>query len=214
MIRAGSPEDVRPESGEWLFIDVGFSSKGASCGVLGGHKAASSMTFARASEHLVDAADQAGSILNLLIEAPLSVAFNSNGNPTGRTIERLGSQHRYWYEGLGCLVTTATTYLLRALVDSRAPRDIRLFEGFVSFKPKGQRSSHPGDVEVLRAVVFNRARDPGSVVAAEGLKMASADKLHSAFAAAGMDFGVPPVVRAIANSWPPTVANAIRRHRG
>jgi hypothetical protein len=35
MIEAGMPGNVNPESGEWLFIDVGFAQTGnKSCGLL------------------------------------------------------------------------------------------------------------------------------------------------------------------------------------
>ena len=133
MIRAGTPEEIAPGSGEWLFVDAGFSSSGRSCGVLGADNAAASITFSEARSRLVSAGSIKAGPLNLLIEAPLSVAFNSRGNPTRRSIERLGSQHRYWYEGLGCLVMTSAPYLLRGLCDSRPDREVRLFEGFVSF---------------------------------------------------------------------------------
>jgi hypothetical protein len=91
MIQAGAVTDIRPESGEWLFVDVGFSSAGKTCGVLSGTNAPECVTFGELSKRVVAAGAQAGPPLNLLIEAPLSVAFNARGNPTGRTIERLGS---------------------------------------------------------------------------------------------------------------------------
>jgi hypothetical protein len=199
MIRSGVPEEVRPESGEWLYIDAGFSSSSRSCGVLGTSDVAESLTFADTLARLVSVASLEIGNLNLLIEAPLSVAFNSQGNPTGRTIERLGSQHRYWHEGLGCLVMTSALYLLRALHDSRPKRDVRLFEGFVSFKPAGGVSSHCKDVEALRAVVLDPHRVAGAVVAATQLARTPSDRLVSAFAVAGLDFGVPPVICAMAN---------------
>lgn len=199
MIRAGNPKEVGPDSGEWLFIDAGFSSNGKSCGVLGSDNVAKCLTFSEASDLIVSVGSINSPALNLLIEAPLSVAFNSRGNPAGRSIERLGSKHRYWYEGLGCLVMTSALYLLRALHDSKSKREIRLFEGFVSFKRKGSVSSHCADVQALRAVVLDRNREPSSVVAGAQLAAASSDRLVSAFAVAGMDFGIPPVVRAMAN---------------
>lgn len=199
MIRAGDPEQVRIDSGEWLFIDMGFSSNGKSCGFLGSDNLAASLTFSEASKRIASAGSIKGRALNLLIEAPLSVAFNSLGNPVGRSFERLGSQHRYWYEGLGCLVMTSALYLLRALHDNRPQREVRLFEGFVSFKPKGNVSSHCADVEALRSVVFDPNRDRGAVLAATQM-VQSSDRLVSAFAVAGMDFGVPPVVKSMANN--------------
>ena len=40
----------------------------------------------------------------------------------------------------------------------------------------------------------------GAILGAAKLAMAPSDKLVSAFAVAGMDFGIPPVVRAMAKS--------------
>lgn len=100
-MEAGLPQDVCPESGEWLFVDVGFSSARKSCGVLGDDDAAPDvLTFAEASARIIAAAALAANrrkkaALNLLIEAPLSVAFNQRGNPAGRIFERLERRHRY-----------------------------------------------------------------------------------------------------------------------
>jgi hypothetical protein len=195
VLRAGKPSEVEPNSGEWLFIDVGFSSNGKSCGVLSGAGTAESLTFSRAMQVLIRAGHPNPTPLNLLIEAPLSVAFSAAGNPVGRSIERLGSQHRYWYEGPGCLVMTSALYLLRGLCDSSPQREVRLFEGFVSFKPKGRPSSHCDDVVALRQVVWADKREDGAVVGAEGLAVSSSDRVFSAFAVANMDLGVPPVIR-------------------
>jgi hypothetical protein len=203
MMAAGLPQDVCPESGEWLYVDVGFSSKRKSCGVLGDDDAAPEvLTFAEALARLiataasVEAANTPNKAnLNLLIEAPLSAAFNERRNPTGRTFEQAEGHHRYWYEGGGCLVMTAAMYIIRALHDSKPRRKVRLFEGFLSFKPKGQVSSHRKDVEALRAVVRNRTRPHDMVLAPDQLASNPSDIVVSAFAVAGMNFGVPAVVR-------------------
>jgi hypothetical protein len=175
-IEAGLPQDVCPESGEWLYVDVGFSSERKSCGVLADDDAPKVLTFAEASDRIIAAAalPEAANTpnkatLNLLIEAPLSVAFNKRGNPTERIFERLKERQRYWYVGGGCVVMTAAMYLRRALHDSKPRRKVRLFEGFVSFKPKGQATSHREDVEALRAVVLDRLRPPRHGARAESI---------------------------------------------
>jgi hypothetical protein len=89
---------------------------------------------------------------------------------------------------------TSDLYLLRGLHNSKPQREVRLFEGFVSFKPKGQVSSHCADVQALRAVVWATNREASAVVGAGELATTSSDRVVSAFAVAGMDFGVPPVV--------------------
>ena len=88
----------------------------------------------------------------------------------------------------------ATTYLMRTLVTSEPNAEIRLFEGLVSFKERGIGSSHCADVLGLRAVVWGDSTLQGSIVAPERLAMSETDRVTSAFAVAGMDFGVPPVI--------------------
>jgi hypothetical protein len=128
--------------------------------------------------------------LNILLEAPLSVAFGSNGNPAGRSIERRNRQTRYWYVGLNCSVLVAATYLLRSMSELSVSREIRLFEGLVSFKPNGVPSSHTQDVIALRNVAWSQ----GESFPPEELASKHGDRVVSAFRVAGMDFGVPPVV--------------------
>ena len=86
----------------------------------------------------------------------------------------------------------ATGYLLRSLVDSEVQRDVRLFEGFVSFKSGTRKSDHVKDVNELRKAVWNPKQ--GCIIAPESIKLCDSDTIESAFAFAGMDFGVPPVV--------------------
>ncbi len=196
MIQAGSISEVKKASGQWAFIDMGFARNARSCGLLVGGGEAEEVTFSELLSSVSDlAASGSHQQLDLLIEAPLSVAFDVRGNPTGRTVDRRGSQTRYWYVGLGCTVLVATTYLLRHVVDMGTRREIYLFEGFVSFKPKGVRSSHSGDVKRLREVAWDSRRGSDAIVPPEALRLSADDVLVSAFKVAGMDFGVPPVVK-------------------
>jgi hypothetical protein len=94
---------------------------------------------------------------------------------------------------------TSALYLLRGLNDSQPQREVRLFEGFVSFKPRDITSSHRADVEALRAVVFDGAQAGSRVIAPSEFPITATDLVSSAFAVAGLDFGVPPVVAATAN---------------
>lgn len=194
MIRAACLEEATPASGYWVFVDLGFARSSKSCGLLAGTEDPRELTFAELTSALVRLVSDSGEPINLVIEAPLSVAFNLAGNPTGRSIEKRGGQTRYWYVGLGCCVLVAATYLVRALVDSQPKREIRLFEGLVSFKPKGVASSHAQDVRSLRDVIFSPHLDTGRVIAPHQLAMSNKDRIESAFAVAGMDFGIPPVV--------------------
>ncbi|MYE99215.1 MAG: hypothetical protein F4234_03395 [Gammaproteobacteria bacterium] len=65
-----------------------------------------------------------------------------------------------------------------------------MFEGFASFKQKKGKSSHENDVEMLREIALGRSTE-GRYVDGEELKMDRNDILQSAFAVAGMNFGIP-----------------------
>ena len=191
-------EDASRDSGRWIFVDIGFARDKASCGFAVDDSPPEELTFGCLVQRTLDAVRSAPVPVNLLVEAPLSVAFNKDRNPTGRRIEKRGSQVRYWYLGPACVVLIATTYLLRHLHESlsQAPEvtPVRLFEGFVSFKERTGRSSHAEDVSALRNVAWGRPETPGSVLWRDDLKMNKSDTLCSAFAVSGMDLGVPPVV--------------------
>lgn len=202
MIRAGLPIEANRNSGEWIFVDLGFAQAAKSCGLLVGDGKPKEVSFSQLTTEILDIVAADEDPLNLLIEAPLSVAFNANGNPTGRSIERREQQTRYWYVGLGCSVLVAATYLLRSIHDAQSHREIRLFEGFASFKPKGIRSSHSNDVLNLRKIIWEDASKSGYIVSPDQLTASPEDSLMSAFWVSGMDFGIPPVVAIV----PPVVA--------
>jgi hypothetical protein len=88
----------------------------------------------------------------------------------------------------------ATMYLLYGLRVKETP--IRLFEGFVSYKDKfTKRSNHQQDVELLRSVVKDPLKFPNSISGADQLRENPADDLFSAFRVAGLDCGVPAVIK-------------------
>jgi hypothetical protein len=193
MIRAGRDTEVTKNSGFWIFVDMGFSRDKPTCGFLLHDKEPMEITFSVLCEKVVEQVRSSKEPVNLLLEAPLSVAFNEAGNPTGRTVEKMaGFGPRYWYLGLGCCVLTAATYLLRGLVNCCPEAEIRLFEGFVSFKEKGKKSSHKDDVLALRSAAWNLSAS--AVVKPQGFS--ETDRIGSAFLVAGMDFGIPPIITA------------------
>jgi hypothetical protein len=193
MIRAGLPNEATPHSGDWAFVDPGFASRSRSCGLLLSTGTPVNLTFGELRDRLQAIVCKDGEPLNLVLEAPLSVAFAQSGNPTGRAIERRDGKSRYWYVGLGCSVLVSVTYLMRAISDAGPRREVRLFEGFVSFKPKGRPSNHGDDVMNLRRVIHGE-QAVGRVVPPEALASSPEHTVLSAFAVSGMDFGVPPVV--------------------
>jgi hypothetical protein len=178
---------------DWAFVDLGFSSNAKSCGVLIGGGAPANLTFSSMVERLSVLSQNDGLPLALVLEAPLSVSFNAAGNPEARQFEKRGGQSRCWYFGLACAVTTSALYLLRSLHDLRPKRSVLLLEGFVSFKPKGVKSSHEADVEALRAVAWGES-GAGYVVEPDSIANKPTDRVQSAFLPSGLDFGVPPVV--------------------
>jgi hypothetical protein len=194
MIIPGTKSDVVWGSGSWAFLDIGFSSSDRTCGLVIGEEDPLAMTFGETRQKLLEWLEGCKFIANLVIEAPLSVCFDARGNPRGRTIERSGAQNRYWYTGAGCTVMTAALYMIRALYDARPSANFRLFEGFVSFKLRGAKSSHEEDVNALRETVRNPGATKGRLVSADELKISENDMLQSAFRVAGMDCGVPAII--------------------
>lgn len=193
-IRSATLSEAGDSSVDWAFVDVGFANDAKSCGLLHGAGEPRNLRFSDLAAKLVQISHDGASPLNLLLEAPLSVAFNANGNPTPRFGEKRDTKVRYWYLGLGCAVLVGATYLLRAIYDGRPAREIRLVEGFVSFKPKGVASSHAADVTLLRDLALGRNQGLGRLVSPDELRLEPSDRLESAFKVAGMDFGVPPML--------------------
>lgn len=190
LIHAANVEDLHVKQ-EWIVVDLGFSSRSKSCGILI-DETVQLLTFAKLKGKLeqVCGRDDARPIY-LILEAPLSASFDHHGNPVGRIFEKRNSATRYWYSGLGCSVLTSATYLMRHLHNMKIEREIRLVEGFASFKEG--KSDHKMDVEMLRKAAQPHARNrkihaPGDLVANR------TNSIVSAFAVSGMDFGVPPVV--------------------
>ena len=194
MIRAGTIGEIKRESGDWVFVDIGFAARKKSCGVVIGNDAPQQLSFAKLVNRLVELVRLNAYPLNIVIEAPLSVTFSDGGNPTPRSIEKWGEKTRYWYTGLGCGVLVAAMYLLRAIESAEPNREVRLFEGFVSFKEKGLKSSHTSDVAALRDIAWNPEKHDKAIVPANQLTIRGTDTISSAFKVIGLDYGVPPVL--------------------
>ena len=200
-IIAGCTTDINKGSGQWLIVDIGFSSKDPSCGVWNGAGKPSVVTFGGlvnfATQKVQEDDTQS---LNLLIEAPLSVAFQQNDNPTRRSCDSQDGQYRDWYVNAGATTLIAAGYLLRVLNDCQRQRDVRLFEGFVSFKPSEARpiskaeriAAHKKDVLRLTNAVWTGANakifDPGE------LGQNPDHRIESAFPFLNKHL-IPPVIR-------------------
>lgn len=194
-IRTGTLSETQFGSGDWLVVDVGFSKQSASCGFLGSDNDPQEVTFGELVKLITkETLNSKKAPLNLLIEAPLSIAFNKNGNPTGRRIEKRDTQTRYWYVGPGCCVLVATTHLLRQVLSSVPRREIRLFEGLASFKERGHSHTHSSDVTRLRQAIIDPKDARSEWVQPKDLRVLETDRLESAFSVSGMDFSIPPVL--------------------
>lgn len=194
MIIAGTTSEIHTSSGDWLILDVGFANNKKSCGLLINESLPEELRFAEAVQRIHEYINAKETPVNLLIEAPLSVAFDIKGNPKGRSMEKQGNRTRYWYVGLGCAVMVAAMYLVKTLSDSRPDNEVRLFEGFVSFKKTDCRSSHSRDIQLLREVVERPSDFKTSIIDPTQIKAMESDMLQSAFLVAGVDAGIPPII--------------------
>ena len=193
MIRAGMTHEITPDCGEWIIVDIGFSMNSKSCGVGSIDDPPVEVQFYEMLKIVTQRIREAKGVVNLLIEAPLSVAFSSKGNPTGRTVEKENGKTRYWYVGAGATVTLAVMNLIDSIRGSD-DKEIRLFEGFVSFKGSSSKSDHSKDVRALIDVVKSPMKRAREVIDPANLAVKDGDIVKSAFDLMGLDIGVPPVI--------------------
>lgn len=71
---------------------------------------------------------------------------------------------------------------------------MRLFEGFVSYKDPELESDHLSDVLLMRQVV-EAPEAHAAIIGPDSLKLADDDILVSALCVAGLDCGVPPIIK-------------------
>ena len=168
-IYSGTVDDVRPDSGDWVIVDLsiseadaGLTESGATCCVYRPGGDLHESTFGEAANLVIEAAGEAGQPLNLLIEAPLSAAFDKGLNPIPRSIERKffkgRNQVRAWHFRTGAVPLLSAMTLLRLVSRATLARDVRLFEGFGAFEWAGA----PGEEVVLALWAAVRGRDTGS----------------------------------------------------
>ena len=194
-IRAGLVDEIDLANGTWIILDIGFAGdKKSTCGLAIDDEAPKELTFSDAISLISTIIQNSNEPVSLVIEAPLSVAFSKAGNPAGRFIEKKGPKTRYWYVGVGCSVLVAAQYLINRIYPFCEEKDVRLFEGFVSFKPNNVASNHRDDVDRLRTIILNPERYKANIVHSSNLALNSTDSIESAFNILGYDFGVPPII--------------------
>ena len=169
----------------WVIVDIGFSGRSRSCGItingkkipdpVQGYNVNPSKPRTLGDKHygmLCPAIKEwlnndEGSVeeraFNLMIEAPLSMAFASRsnsdasprgvlqGNPIARIPDRLEAtdangrtqtQQRLWYTQPASGLMVASMRLIQELAAALEDWEIRLFEGFVSFKEGNEPKGH------------------------------------------------------------------------
>lgn len=215
IVRAGSVGDMwRPKGHSedydglpWVIVDIGFSNNSRSCGVtingreipdpIKPYRVTSSKPKTLGNKHYGmlcpaitewlshDSSPIKARAVNLMIEAPLSVAFAKRsgprgklqgahqGNPIARNPDKLraanrqdGSQdqQRLWYTQPASGLVIAAIRLIQELASVLDGWDISLFEGFVSFKNKDGPMGHWRDTcKLWNALqVETRAPQPSS----------------------------------------------------
>ena len=131
--------------------------------------------------------------LNLVIEAPLSVAFQENGNPTMRVCDRFMGKPRPYYTNAGATTFIAAHMLFRELRTVQVRRTVNLFEGFLSFKSSGWKSDHIEDVRKMKTAIWTGRNC--KVFAPADLPTESNHRMESA-AFPFLDISlIPPVIR-------------------
>ncbi|MCH8275489.1 MAG: hypothetical protein IH851_11945 [Armatimonadetes bacterium] len=202
-IRSGTIDELRAHTGDWLFIDIGFARGKKTCGYLlvraGGELAgtehpAKAVTYGSLTREVVLLVQKEGPPLHFVIEAPLSVAFGADGNPLGRTAEKRDNQTRYWYVGLGCSVLVASLYLMQAVIEAKPAREVRMFEGLVSFRDRFEKSDHAADVEALKQVVWSGGNGHGMFREPAAVDCQGGSHIASTMALLDLDSTPPPIV--------------------
>lgn len=192
-LQAGAIDELR--AGNLLTIDLGFAEQARSSAWAMDDRDPECGTFAMLRDVVLDTVKKKAGPVAILIEAPLSMAFNKDGNPTARAIEIDDQRRRRnWYSGPGASVLVAAAHLLGEMAQGRIARDVYIFEGFKSFRIAGERSDHRQDVRELRAVARGDATCQGGVVQPQYLPRDESDELRPLLSLLGFKSEIPAVV--------------------
>lgn len=201
MIRAGTMKELTDPTGDWCFVDIGFARETKSCGYLlatferddtGNPR---QLTYGELGDTLSSLITRPGPPLHLVLEAPISSAFTAQRNPIGRSIEKKGTRTRYWYVGLGCSVLVSSLYLIKRLAELDRKRELRIFEGFVSFKDPNESTDHIQDVEAMKQIVWSGGTKGGDFCEPRALPSPIGSTVQSTLALLGLDATPPPIIR-------------------
>ncbi len=145
----------------WFIVDMGYSNSRESCGVLivrdnkYTDEDLKDIAFVELEEKFRDFYKECkNEDIGLILEAPLSISFDSNRNPYGREFEKEYGEEktkkgnkkitaiRYWYSGAGATVTLGALEFINRIKKILVCNNIYLFEGFVSFKKEGKKKGN------------------------------------------------------------------------
>ena len=143
-------------------IDLGYSHKNASCGIMhSGIQEPRSLTFGASIKEVIRLVEQHRKLI-LVIEAVLSTFHDVHGNPDIRGDFEKG---RGWYYGAGVLTYAAANRFLRTLHQNVSGNaTIYLAEAFLSFKET--HSSHSNDA----LIIFNSFWNTNSEILEQGIE--------------------------------------------
>ena len=117
-------------------VDLGFSGRGRTTGVAWSLPNESYAKAFRFGEAVIAVAERFRSVeeVALVLEAPLSAAFDCYGNPRPRGKFEREPQSRWWSVGPGAATALSALFFLRDLKSllTTADTTIRLVEGFVT----------------------------------------------------------------------------------
>jgi len=132
-------------------IDLGYSHKKASCGIMHiGIKEPMSLTFGASIKEIIRLVEQHPTLV-LVLEAVLSTYHDEYGNPDIRGDFEKG---RGWYHGPGIATYAAAIRLLGTLRQNfTSNATVYLAEAFLSFK--GTPSSHSNDARIIFDAFWN-----------------------------------------------------------
>jgi hypothetical protein len=135
-----------------IAVDLGFAgSKNKSCGLAwqeatGKRCQSKNANFGHCVKHTEEFLSENTNPV-LIVEAPLSALFDSNGNPKGRLpFEKgeIGTTPRYWYTGAGASVGLGAIFFFSRLsefLDPEPSQKVSVIEGFISFKERNIKHS-------------------------------------------------------------------------
>ena len=189
-IVAGEWGDICWDSGDWIIVDMGFAYKSNSCGVAIGCEEPQKLWFRELVKKVTTRAHEKNpKQLNLLLEAPLSMAFTKLGDPMPRTFEDL---NHAWYRNSGAAMMLGSICLIDSVNSCERTREVRLFEGFATIPKTDHRKIAAG----LRAVVQGKTEDrQDRIVKPSEIIAPNSGCLKPVYGTERGVGGVPPVIR-------------------